>query len=187
MCLLVTMSSSLQAHHTVWRKLRQRAEKPVRITNISIPDHAHSSRSSDIKAAALRPAQGRRAVLGQWSGRDAGSKWLLGPHSASSLPGCSHHFRFHKAARGWDLTQLFLLLCIHILARPERAAAFRKKAGLIVLMKDKLLFSELDIKDTDINSRSKERSIFKSLQVQGSCCRRPSCTDWCSRICSVWA
>lgn len=33
-------------------------------------------------------------------------------------------------------------------------------------MKDRLLFSERDIKDTDANSRSKERSIFKSLQVQ---------------------
>lgn len=35
-CLLVTLSSSLQAHHTVWRKLRQRAEKLVRTTVISL-------------------------------------------------------------------------------------------------------------------------------------------------------
>lgn len=36
LCLLVTLSSSLQAHHTVWRKLRQRAEKLVRTTVISL-------------------------------------------------------------------------------------------------------------------------------------------------------
>jgi len=39
--LLLTLSSSLQAHHTVWRKLRQRAEKLVRRTK------------SDFKAEAL--------------------------------------------------------------------------------------------------------------------------------------
>lgn len=37
MCLQVTFClSSLQAHHTVWRKLRQRAEKLVRRTNASV-------------------------------------------------------------------------------------------------------------------------------------------------------
>lgn len=74
MCLLVTLPSSLQAHHTVWRKLRQRAEKLVRTTNISVFYLTQSSNSSDIKAEALRPTEGRRAVsvLGQWSGLDAG-------------------------------------------------------------------------------------------------------------------
>lgn len=46
--------------------------------------------------------------------------------------------------------------------------SLQEKAGLIFLMKDKRLFSELDIKDTDTNLRSKEEvflnpSRFKAL------------------------
>lgn len=33
--------------------------------------------------------------------------------------GCSTHFRFHRVARGLDLTRLFLLLCIYILAKKK--------------------------------------------------------------------
>jgi len=53
---------------------------------------------------------------------------------------------------------------------PERGDA-AWAAGLILLMKDELLLSELDMKDTDAISRSKEE-VFISLQVQGSYCRR---------------
>uniref|UniRef100_A0A3Q3W3T4 Large ribosomal subunit protein mL39 n=1 Tax=Mola mola TaxID=94237 RepID=A0A3Q3W3T4_MOLML len=65
----LSLPLQLQAHHTVWRKLRRRAEKPVR-TNITDFFLTRLPKSSDIKAKALRPARRRRAVsvLGQWCG-----------------------------------------------------------------------------------------------------------------------
>lgn len=60
---------------------------------------------------------------------------------------------------------IFISLHLYFGKNRERRSvgcSLQEEAGLILLMKDKLLFSELDIKDTDANSRSKQE-VFLNL------------------------
>lgn len=110
MCLPVTLSSSLQAHHTVWRKLKQQAEKLVRTANILVLFLPHTAVQQQRLQSWSTEAN---CVLGQWSGPDDGywSKWLFVSHSASSLPGCRHHCTFHTSSQrlGFN-TAIFIAL-----------------------------------------------------------------------------
>lgn len=87
----LSLPLQLQAHHTVWRKLRQRAEKLVR-THVYLLLSSSSERVAAVRSG-LHPCC---------------NSWLF--YVQPVVLGCSHHFIFHQAARGEDLTLLFLLL-----------------------------------------------------------------------------
>lgn len=119
-CLLVTLSSSLQAHHTVWRKLRQRAEKLVRTTVISLSyltlfqRQWHQSQSTEANS-------GREEC--QCFGAAAWSRcWILsklapGPQPPWLPP--SLLIAQSSQRTGFNGCFFFLLFCIHILAKKQ--------------------------------------------------------------------
>lgn len=173
-CLLVTLSSSLQAHHTVWRKLRQRAEKLVRTTVISLSyltlfqRQWHQSQSTEANSG----KEGCQCFgAAAWSRCWILSKLAPGPQPPWLPPSLLIAQSSQRTGfNGWFFFYCFAFIFWQKTERADStwAAVLRKKAGVVLDVKDKPLLSELDIKDAAADTRSKEEVFLNPSRFKAS-------------------
>lgn len=166
MCLVVTLSSSLQAHHSVWRKLRQRAEKLVRKTDISVFYLTHSSKKQwhqSWSTQAYLENEGRSclgAVL--WS-----RWWILVQMTACSTSSqlaprlkSSLHISRSSQRIGFNAA-IFIALHLYLKKKKERKRQSRDTAWVGVFRKKQVSSSSWRTNCCFLNSTSKTQTLTR--------------------------